>query len=207
MRILLDDELLMGIYTDLAQALEAGREQAAAQGRMIAEVFFDGRLVEEEELVRYCNGEDACEAEEIRLQTVNPSTLVRDTLSQAAEALQRVVDLQAQVGEMLQTGDMNQAVSRISEPLELWGKVHQAIVQCGLLMQLDMQEFTVDGVPAVKIVNSLAEHLRQVRDALVNHDEVALADELSYELADEAQRWQKLMSAMMDILVTVETTG
>ncbi len=198
MQVLLDDGLLMGIFSDVAAALEAGRVKAEEQGRVIIDVILDGEVVSEEDLSRMCVGESQATPETVQLNTADPIELTRTVLEQAEEALGQAVQLQAKVGEMLQSGEVSDAMGYLTAPMELWGQVYQAVVQCALLLGVDLAEVKAGGEPADQIVGGLAEQLRQVRDALVSEDQVALADEFSYELADTADRWETLIQVMRE---------
>ena len=196
MQVLLDDELLMGIFSNVAAALEAGRVKAEEQGRVIIDVILDGEVVSEDDLSRLCGGESLATPDKVQFNTADPIELTRTVLEQAEEALGQAVRLQSEVGEMLQSGELTDAMSQLTAPMELWGQVYQAVVQCALLLGVDLGEVEAAGEPAEQIVGGLAEQLRQIRDALVSEDQVALADELSYELADTADRWGALIQVM-----------
>jgi hypothetical protein len=198
MQVLLDDTLLMGIYDNVAEAITAGRAQAEQQGRVIVDVVLDGTAVDENELEKVCAGEIDAEPEEVRLHTADPLELTTVVLQQAEETLQQAVRLQGEVGELLQTGEQEEAMQKLTTPMELWGQVYQAVVQSALLLNIDFGKLEVGGESADRIVTGLAEQLRQVRDALVNEDQVALADELSYELSDTAGRWEGLIRVLSD---------
>lgn len=207
MQVLLDDQVLGTDYDDIPRAIEVARDEAARQGRVIVAILLDGQSVREEDFESLCAGEIETMPGEMRLQSADPLELIRGVLEQADGALQEAVRLQAEAGELLQSGDADAAMSKLTAPMELWGQIYQAVVQCGMLLSIDFAEIDVDGEPADRIITGLADQLRQVRDALVSQDQVALADELCYEMADTADRWEGLIRTLSERIAAGESDG
>ncbi|MCK4874077.1 MAG: hypothetical protein KAS72_15245 [Phycisphaerales bacterium] len=202
MKLYLNDEPITQAVASVAEAIDVGGEQAREAGDVIVDVLVDGRPLTDDELDRVCDHGAEIPADEVRLISANPTELMRSTLTEAMETLTEATEAMRVVGELIQAGKGGEAMPALSEPLESWGAVHQAAVHCGMMMGVDFATLEIAGEPAEAIVSGLADRLRQIRNAMAEQDEVALADELTYETADTAARWHDLLTAMRDLLDT-----
>lgn len=194
MRIYLDEDPLETEATTLAQGLQAAVEAARAQGRIIVEVEADGEPVADEELET--PSDDPAYCDELRFVSAEPRSLVRVTMLDAADALEQTRRRCAQASEMLQTGQIAEALRDLAECLAAWETARRVVQEgCALLgVPLDSEEGL--GPDAEEQVAALTETLEAVKAAVASQDWATLADLLAFELDEQAQAWRGAMQAM-----------
>lgn len=200
MQVLLDNARLPGTYDDVGAALDAAREQAEQTGRVIIEVLLDQRQLDAGELDGVCAGDSNLEGKELTLRSADPVALALTTVAQTRDSLEQALRQQVEAGELLQAGDRSAAMQQLTQPLEHWNAVYQAVAQIGLLIGIDFTDFPVGDRVAHDIMTALPERLRGIKNALVSGDDVALADELAYELTDAGEDWRLLLDALQSEL-------
>jgi hypothetical protein len=196
MQVLLDNAPLPGTFDDVGAALDAAREKAEQTGRVIIEVVLDQRQLGSTELDSVCAGDSDLEGKELSFRSADPVALALTTVSQTRESLEEALRQQVEAGELLQSGDRGAAMQQLARPLEHWNAVYQAVAQVGLLLGIDFATFRVGKGSAHDIMAALPTRLRGIKAALVSGDDVALADELAYELTDAGEDWRRLLDAL-----------
>lgn len=210
MRILLDDQP----YDIQADSVTAAVARAAAlaqqNGRLIVEVIVNGRTWNSDDLDKL--DQQPITADEIRLTTADPAALICQTLDDAADALVDAERLQKQSAEMIQAGQTAPGMTMLNQAFAVWSSVQQAVTMSCELAGLDLDKFRIEsnhpGESARVILHNLNNHLRHVRDALANRDEVALTDVLLYELPAAVRSWRELIDDVrLHILETQARSG
>ncbi len=180
--------------TTLAGALEAGRARAAERGRIIVEVFADGEPVAHHDL-----GPGAAAPSgvgEVRLVSEDPRLLVRDALREAAVALDQVRDAQREAAELIHRGRPEDATARLTEVFGVWEGVKRVVDEGGLILSRPLEREAGMDV----LLEGLARRLVSVRAMLETSDWAGLADELAFDLDDEADKWRGKMLELSDML-------
>lgn len=185
MRVLLDESTLLESAGTLGEALDAGREAAERRGRVIVEVICDGRPVSPDDLSSAEALSKPARASEVNLISAEPRALVATTFDDAASALQDLRDTQRELAEKIHKGSVAEATAALAEVFEVWGAARQALEHGAVMASIDL---TTDATIADLAVG-LSERLREVGRAVDQRDWSTLADELEYDLSEQAARW------------------
>ncbi len=195
MPIYLDDEAITLSGDSLGDVLHSAREQIADQGRVVVEVQIDGQSLVDREIDEQ---QDAAIGErEVRLFTADPVTLAVGTLGQVRDVLDVAHRVQTDAAELFQQDRSADAIQRVAEAMSIWQQTQQAVLHSAVLLEIDLDQREVDGVPVSETVNDLITHLVSLRDQLAAGDTVAVADALAFEWPQTIERWQKLIDAMI----------
>ncbi len=187
MRVLLDDATLLESAQTMGEALEAGRAAAERDGRVIVEVFCDGQPASADELTDSESLARPAIVGELTLISAEPRELVATTFDDAAAALTDLRDTQRELAEKIQQGGASEAVGALGEVFEVWEAARQAMEQGAAMASIDLGQ---DDVFADLIVG-LTDRLKEVARTVEHRDWSTLADELEFELGDQAERWSK----------------
>lgn len=197
MRLYLDNEQIESAGQTLGEALRAGVAVAERRGRIVVEVQADGAAVPEGHLASPPGV--APYAEEIRLVSAEPRALVRTTLLEAADALDRCRAEQTRVAELLQVGKTVEAMDALSGIVGTWEAVRQAVQHgCTLLAVTPERAMAAEGAGGNPL-STLATLLGAAKRAIAVEDWTSLADVLAYDLADEAARWRTGLVSLADL--------
>jgi len=196
MRVLLDDATLLESAGTLGEALDAGRAAAERAGRVIVEVLCDGEPAEPDDLTSPDALARPMLASEVALISAEPRELVATTFDDAAAALQDLRDTQRDLATRIHRGEAAEATAALGEVFEVWEAARQALEQGAAMAAIDL---TRDGAFASLAVD-LTDRLREVVRAVEHRDWSALADELEYDLAEQADRWAEKFSELSSTL-------
>jgi hypothetical protein len=193
MRILLDETETSLDARSIAEALSRAADEAARRGRMIVEVEVDGVRWSEEDLA----SSDAIQraAAELRLTSIHPAELLRETFVQAGAAVDEADAMQRESAEQLQSGKVGEAMASLSTALALWGSVQTALSR-GLELKVLTHAGSGEPIDLDGAVAALDGQLRIVRDAIGAQDLVALGDCLLYEFPPVSARFAAMLRAL-----------
>jgi len=196
MSIYLDDESVDLPGPDLSAVLEQARERLGDAGRMIVEVQRDGQALTPAELDA---AQDAPVAEsEWRLLTAEPRELAVASLQQVVHRLDDARQAQLAAAELLQQDKPAEAMKRVGEAIEAWQQTQQAVLYSATLVGIELGGRSVDDQPVDQTIHLLLDQLKKVRDLLAAGDTVGLADALENEWPETIDRWQALVSQMIE---------
>ncbi len=191
MHVLLDDRPCQSHAATIAEAIFEGVRLARSRGRMVVDVYVDGVLMSHDELAS--DTRLSRPATEVRLNTVLASDLAQDALRAASDALVEADDLHRRAAELIQAGQMGEAMGLMSQALAIWSSVQSAASQGSEAAGIDLEAVEVDGIAMRKLIETLNGKLRQLRDALSAGDTVTLADTLLYDLPPVVTEWRGLL--------------
>jgi len=194
MQVFLDNDPLETDAATLAQALQAAVEAARQRGRVIVEVEADGEPVADEDLDN--PSQDPAFCDELRFVSAEPRSLVRVTTLDAADALEQTRSRCAQASEMLQTGQIAEALRDLAECLAAWETARRVVQEGCALLGLPLESEEGLGPGAQEQVAALTETLEAVKAAVASQDWATLADLLAYDLDEQADAWRRAMQAM-----------
>lgn len=195
MRVTLDDRPLPDQPT-LAAALKLATEHAQKAGRIVVEAYLDGAAVPDSVLASPLL---APGGSDLRLVSVNPKTLVRVTLADAADALDAAAEDQRHSAELIQSGKLDESLRPLSTAIQTWQAVRDAVEKGAQVLELPLDTIAAPGADAATLpalIADLTARLEEVRRALAAQDWSGLADVLAYDLADQAERWKALLSSL-----------
>jgi len=212
MRVWLDNAELTDVAgAGLRGALEAASAAAAANGRVIVEVWADGQPVSNEALAD--PSPDPGAHAEVRLTTAEPRSLVAVTLHDAADAVDSVRTPQGEAASDVQGGRFDQALAGLGQVLAIWQAAHDAVQNGAALVGLDLNavEFETPGggrEGVIARVESLAGKLGELKRSVTEQDWTGVSDVLAYDLEEEASAWGVMLRALGDRVRAGEgTTG
>ena len=196
MAIFLDDKPAELGGSDLAQVLSSVRSHLASTGRMVVEVKRDGQCLVGDDLER-AQSDSAAEGE-WRLYTADTRDLARSTLEAMLSQLDQARQYQLEAADKLNEDQQEEAMQLIAQAIGIWQQTQQAVSHCVSLIGIDLTQLSVNDAPASSVVESLVDQLTAMRDAIVAGDTVNLADSLAYEWPHTADRWQKILDAIVE---------
>ncbi len=192
MQILLDDIPCNVVARTVGEAIEGGADLARDRGRLIVDVTVDGSKLSEADLASA--QQQTRTAQIVRLVSADPVELVRQTLTDAREALSDADGLQREAAELLQSGQRTVSMDKLTEAISIWLSVQEAIIKGSQLIGLDLDAKPADGQEDLfDAIRRLRERLDAVRRALQDRDEIGLADTLLYEFPQVNEQWQRLL--------------
>lgn len=200
MRITLDEQACELSATSVGEAIAAAADLAESNGRLVVEVYVDGEKLSDEAL-----GEErrmASNADEVRLVSVEPTQMVRQTLLDAAELLESIDMTQRTAAERLQEADEATGFEMLGEALEMWIIVQRATLQSAQLLSLDLDKVRTDEMTMLEGIERLNGHLVQLRSALQTRDSVSVSDTLLYEMPAVVEAWEALLKQTAESVTT-----
>jgi len=201
MQVYLDDKPLR-TETTFAGGVRAAIDAAAASGRVVIEAYLDGAIVAdailesppEEELGR-----------ELRLTSVDPRSLVAGTLTDAMSALHSAEADQKECAELIQAGNVEEALAPLSSMIQTWQAVREAVEKSAAITRVSLDDMVAPQAGgasgADRVVNaiaSLSTRLEEIKRCLGSQDWSALADVVGYDMGEEAERWRRLLGDMVE---------
>ncbi len=202
MRAYLDDQPLTIERPTLAAALSAAVAQAGSRGRIVVEAMAGGSRIPDEKLESPPEEEVAGD---VRFVSVEPRTMVRVTLMDAADALEQAKVNQLSCARLIQSGEVEQSLEPLGRAIETWRAVRDALEKSiELLGTAGVSAADAASGPGVDdlsaLVQSLWGRLEEVRRSLSAQDWSALADALSYEMNDQVEQWKSTLRGMAENL-------
>ena len=196
MAIYLDDQPVQLGGDDLAAVLDAAKQQLAHSGRVVVEVSVDGKTLTNDELQDQIHS--AVGSGEMRLYTADPNDLVRSTLEMLLGQLDEARQHQSDAAERLHQDERDEAMSLISQAMDVWMQTQQAVAHSVNLTDINIETIDVEGTPGRALIDQLIDQLKSLRDTIEAGDSVALADALAYEWPQIADRWQKMLLKIIE---------
>lgn len=191
MRVYLDGDPLNEAGTTLASALAVAAE--AAGDRLIVEGEADGSPVPSEHLIEPPASDPY--ADELRLTSAHPSTLVASALENCAEILKGVETAQKQAAELIQSGKISESMEPLRAVLEGWSSVGRVMQLAEATPGVDVPQ-EVAGESMHALTGELARLLGEVRNAMAEQDMTSVADVLAYDMDTLCDSWSRALGAL-----------
>lgn len=203
MRIYLDDLETSLRANSVGGALQSAATVVEQAGRMIVEVSVDGVAWNEEDLATPSYAERS--AGEVRLVTAHPAELLRDTFTNAADAVLNADDIQRNAATLLQSNRTKEGLDALLQSLAVWGSVQTAVSRGLALGVLSRESLAAQSLDIEGAIQALDRQLRTVRDAMSNGDQTALADTLLYEFPVVAKQFATMLASLANECARVLT--
>lgn len=202
MQTFLDNKPLSQEHPTFAAALQAAADEAARAGRVIVEALLDGSAVADDILERPPHEPLGTE---LRLISVEPRSLVRVTLMDAADALESAKQDQQRSAELIQSGKVEESLAPLSAAIQTWQAVRDAVEKSAALLRIPLDSIALPGGASgtdtlIELIGALSGRLEEVKRSLAAEDWSALADVLAYDLAEQADRWRLVLVSVSDSL-------
>lgn len=197
MKVILDDTTLTDAPNTLAEAIDLAADRATSQGRVVVDVFADGRQVRPDELEDEATLAHSCD--EVRLVSAEPRAFVRITLLDARDALDAARSEQQRAAQLVEQGSFEEAYKSLDGSLNLWQAARQALDQGAQLVGLDLTDVPLEHPEELaQAISRLAAALEEVRRSVTAQDWAGLGDVLNYEMDELVDRWQVLLERVAD---------
>ena len=205
MQTFLDNKPLDCEHITFAAGLRAAADEAARTGRVIIEATLDGSAVADDILER---PPEESLGRELRLTSVEPRSLVRVTLMDAADALDAARQEQQAAAELIQTGKVDEALREggpVLRAMETWQAVREAVEKSAALLRIPLDEISMPGGASgtdtlIELIGALAGRLEEIKRSLTAEDWSGLADLLAYDLSEQAERWKTVLVSLSSSL-------
>ena len=191
MRITLDEQPCDLSVNSVGEAIAAATDIAESNGRLVVEIYVDGEKLNDESLGEEQRMSKA--ADEIRMISVEPRQMVRQTLLDAVELLETIGSTQRTAAELLQQADESSGFELLGEALEMWIIVQRATLQSAQLLSLDLDSVRTEEMTMLEGIEQLNGHLVNLRGALKTRDSVSISDTLLYEMPEVITAWEQLL--------------
>lgn len=193
MRVYIDNTELEA-NNSIADALDAAREHAENDGRLIIDILADGQTIDDAMLDNPPS--DSGGISELRLTTTDPVAFLMETFASARESLALVREDQSTAADHLRKGDLEPAVEALNGVLTGWQAVGDVVAQSAELADIDLNTFEFDGLHAKDVIEKLGDTLFEIRTNLTHQDWSSLGDAIEYDLDDLAKQWDALLAAL-----------
>ncbi len=193
MRVYIDNTELEA-NNSIADALDAAREHAENDGRLIIDILADGQTIDDAMLDNPPS--DSGGISELRLTTTDPVAFLMETFASARESLALVREDQSTAADHLRKGDLEPAVEALNAVLTGWQAVGDVVAQSAELAEIDLNTFEFDGLHAKDVIEKLGDTLFEIRTNLTHQDWSSLGDAIEYDLDDLAKQWDALLGAL-----------
>lgn len=200
MRVFLDGQPLPLERATMASALAAASEAAQARGRVVVEVHVDGTVVSDTIL---SDPPDEALGSEMKIISVEPRLLVRETLLDAADALDKAGQEQTDAAGEIQSGRVEGAMPLLQSAILKWQAVRDAVEKSASLLDIPLDS-RIAGANGSgdrnlgQVVDGLAASLTEVRRTLESEDWSGLADLLAYDMSEQVRDWQDMLRSLAE---------
>ncbi len=193
MQTFLDNAPIESDATTLAAALAAA--SAAAGDRLLVQATADGTPVPDEHFGDPPATDPYCG--ELCFTSADRVSVVRVTLHEAADSLDASAPTHREIAELLQTGDHQAAIPRLSAVLQTWQRVEETVRACAGVEGIDIvggpTNADLDGA-----ISKLSDALSEVKDAITSADFVTVADVTGDDLYEHTETWASMLRSLAD---------
>ncbi|MCK6483361.1 MAG: hypothetical protein HUU22_03500 [Phycisphaerae bacterium] len=137
------------------------------------------------------------EVDRIDLHTEPRRPTVLAALRQAREALGQAMALRAVVADALTEGRLSEAMDDLGDLIRHCAASQEAVHVGAALMNVDLDALAARNAELGAGVRSVAEALRQLKEALTQGDHVLLADQLRFEFDRTLTAWDGVVAALI----------
>ncbi len=205
MKVYLDDEPMELDAPSLRTAFGSAVELANGRGRVIVDVLIDGTPIPGDLIAD--PSDEPMAGEELRFTSAEPRAMVRETLLDAVEALDQVIEHQREAADLVMAGKIDSVRASLEPVVGIWQAVVLAIQRGAELLDLELDALRVEGEPLSVRIAGLSERLGEVIRAVDRSDWSALADTLAYDMGDQAIAWQTMLQELAQSIYPANSDG
>lgn len=201
MQAFLDDVALIdlpqqpGAEPTVRQIVDFLRERLTGEGRYLVGIRADGAPIGPD-LLDDVLATTASQFERLEFDSVQPHSMVRETLDQALAAFAAAMPLCEAIADLLTNGKNAEAMEQLAQCFSVWSKAHEAAINSAALIGIDLRALVIDDRPSSAWMDDVVDQLRALRDALAMGDTVLTADLLRYELGTTLKAWERVLVAL-----------
>jgi len=202
MQTLLDEEQFdtTDAGPSIGHVIEKARSDCKSRGRILVEILLNDEPIGEEamSLPMGMSGSGGGDDEDcLSLISADPFDLVIETTGQASNAITEVINLQSETAELIQSGNLTDALPKLMEVINTWQQIQQCIEDGAALVGISVEDLQDGEDGDCNSITALRDQLMEIREAIRNQDLVALSDCLGYEMEPVAEQWRGLLEDFM----------
>ena len=194
----------------IGHLIEAARAKCSAGGRVLVEIMLNDEPISEEAMSLPIDATGSSVNEDcLSMTSADPYDLVIETAEQAGGAITEVIRLQFETAELIQAGQLAEALPKLMEVINTWQQIQRCVEDGAQLVQMpldDLESGIGEGEEGNAIV-TLRNQLTEIRDSIVNQDLVTLSDCLAYEMEPVADQWRGLLDRFVEALESRRSGG
>jgi hypothetical protein len=194
MRILLDDHETGIAAATIGEAVAGAATLAERSGRQVVDVYVDGEEWTEDQLASPDRLRQA--ASEVRVTSIRPAELVRETFLHAASALLEAEGMQRSAAKLMRADQSKDGLDALMQALGVWVNIHKATVQGIQFARIDARTISTPEGSFEEAATDLNRKLVSLRDAMQAGDTVAVCDCLLYEFPATTKRWASMLAEL-----------
>ncbi len=134
--------------------------------------------------------------DKLEVFTCTKDALVVDAMTQALACLDDTEEACGRAAQFLTEGATTKATETLGECLRTWMQIHEAMGKSIEMLQIDVEQATVNDKRLIELIVKPKETLLQVKEALQARDYVLLADILQYEFPEVLEQWRALLGKL-----------
>lgn len=200
MNIYLDDQPVTVSEVEtlsVQQVADQLRDQFMPSGRMLTSLRCNGVAVTPDRLDAVLSG-PAIDFENIEFLSSDSREMVRSLLEAAGGLFEEADKRRIQAADLLNSGQVGNAMTLLSVCFQSWAQIHQSIVQSCHTLDISMDEMSSDNLDIGTWLVGLADRLRAIKEALEAGDHVSVADILRYEFDDVSEKWKQIIAMLQE---------
>lgn len=198
MQCRIDEQVVEIEANQLGKVLAAAQSHLQEQGRVVVEVLVNNESLIGDQIAERQN--ESVEGLDIQLISSSPKDLSIETLQQVDMRLQESVAIQLEAANLLRADRGKEALEQVSQIIDTWLKVQQAVLQCCQLANVDFSELRADGFTATELTERLLGQLQELKSLIETADYSALADVLEHEWPDVVEQWRDVIRQLTDTI-------
>lgn len=191
-RVILDDVELDQQCESIEEAIRAVAGEAGRSGRLIAEVRLDGEVLGPEQIDDLMEGR--AEGRVLECRSADALTQITEVIEACLNTLERISAIQHEATDHFQAGRQQEALSSLTECLELWDNLQNGVVNILQALGTDEAAYRQASETAETAISALTGTLRTIRHAAEAGDWVAVSDTIGYEMDPVIEAWQEMLS-------------
>ena len=171
---------------DMLAVLGAISDFLREKQRSILTVKLDDRTITPEKILKEFQELSPEEVRILEIGSESVSVLVEESLKEIQEILPELPAACMSLARIFQSDTPEDGFEPFNELANIWSVLKTREILIANALEIDLNEFLLEGKPVGEIHEELNSHLEEAVQALQNNDCVLLGDLLEYELAPRA---------------------
>jgi len=173
------------------------RDRLASAGRMLTSMRCDGKAVGPDQLEAILSA-PAKGYTNIEFLSSDSKQMVRSLLDAAANLFKEADEQRIKAADLLNAGQVGNAMTLLGACFQSWAQIHQAIVHSCQTLGISIERISSDQFDIAAWLVGLADRLRAIKEALEAGDHVSIADILRYEFEDVSEQWKQVIAMLRE---------
>lgn len=198
MELYLDDKIIDAQYPEegtLEDAVRHVQAQHCSKDQLVISLSCDGNQLDSETM-QTALARPIPECEKLEVFTGTRAHLVIEAMTHCFDSLEETERLTESIADRLDGEDHGDALRELGACIRIWQQIHDALANSIEMLSIDPENFAIGETPLLEALVKPKEVLLQVKEALVQKDNVLLADVLRYELCDATKTWLTIIDTI-----------